>query len=49
MRQATGPKSGCGQHGPNEHGLAPLFREGLEIMAGIYWDIGEGKAPPARS
>ena len=37
--------SGCGQHGPNEHGLAPLFREGLEIMAGIYWDIGEGKAP----
>ena len=37
--------SGCSQHGPNEHGLAPLFREGLQIMAGIFWDIGDGKAP----
>ena len=35
----------CGQHGPNEHGLKPLFREGLEMMAGIYWDIGELDGP----
>ncbi len=40
--------SGCGQHGPNEHGLAPLYREGLRLMAGIYWDIGAGKAPAPR-
>lgn len=40
--------SGCGQHGPNEHGLALLYREGLQLMAGIYWDIAEGKSPPAR-
>jgi acetylornithine deacetylase/succinyl-diaminopimelate desuccinylase-like protein len=33
---------GCGQHGPNEHGLGSLFREGLGLMAGIWWDIGEG-------
>ena len=31
---------GCGQHGPNEHGLGSLFRDGLGIMAGIWWDIG---------
>lgn len=32
---------GCGQHGPDEHGLVPLFREGLAIMAGVFWDVGE--------
>lgn len=31
---------GCGQHGPNEHGLGSLFEEGLGLMAGIWWDIG---------
>ena len=31
---------GCGQHGPDEHGLGSLFREGLGLMAGIWWDIG---------
>ena len=36
---------GCGQHGPNEHGLARLYREGLAMMAGLFWDIGEGRAP----
>jgi len=36
---------GCHQHGPDEHGLGSLFRDGLGIMAGIWWDIGEkGKA-----
>lgn len=31
---------GCGQHGPDEHGLISLFREGLGIMAGVFWDVG---------
>ncbi|MBR0679587.1 M20/M25/M40 family metallo-hydrolase [Roseomonas eburnea] len=32
---------GCNQHGPDEHALAPLLREGLGLMAGLWWDIGE--------
>jgi acetylornithine deacetylase/succinyl-diaminopimelate desuccinylase-like protein len=32
---------GCGQHGPDEHGLLPLYKEGLAIMSGVFWDIGE--------
>src|SRR5579863_7137170 len=31
---------GCGQHGPDEHGLGTLFRDGLGIMAGVFWDLG---------
>lgn len=31
---------GCGQHGPDEHGLISLFNDGLGIMAGVFWDIG---------
>lgn len=31
---------GCGQHGPDEHGLVPLFDDGLAMMSGIFWDIG---------
>ena len=34
--------AGCHQHGPDEHGLGSLLREGLGLMAGLYWDIGEG-------
>lgn len=37
--------AGCNQHGPDEHALAPLLREGLGLMAGIWWDIGGGHAP----
>ncbi len=32
---------GCSQHAPNEHMLAPVCREGLQVMAGLFWDIGE--------
>ena len=32
---------GCSQHAPDEHLLAPLAREGLAIMAGLFWDLGE--------
>lgn len=31
----------CAQHAPNEHLLAPIAREGLRIMAGLFWDLGE--------
>ena len=37
--------AGCGQHGPDEHALAPLLREGLGLMAGIWWDIGADTPP----
>ena len=37
----------CSQHAPNEHLLAPLAREALAIMAGIFWDLGEAGALPA--
>jgi hypothetical protein len=31
----------CAQHAPNEHLLTATAREGLAIMAGLYWDLGE--------
>jgi len=34
----------CSQHAPNEHVLAPIMREGLRIMAGMFWDLGEKAA-----
>ena len=27
---------------PDEHALRPILREGLAIMAGLWWDLGEG-------
>src|SRR6266851_322170 len=35
----------CSQHAPNEHMLAPLAREALAVMAGIYWDMGDAGVP----
>ncbi|MDF1587466.1 M20 family metallopeptidase [Marinimicrococcus flavescens] len=32
---------GCSQHAPDEHMLVPVVREGLAIMAGLFWDLGE--------
>ena len=37
--------SGCSQHAPNEHLPIALAREALGLMAGLYWDLGEGGAP----
>ncbi|MHA1523859.1 MAG: M20 family metallopeptidase [Alphaproteobacteria bacterium] len=37
---------GCRQHGPDEHGLAPVLREGLAMMTGIFWDLGAAEHPP---
>ena len=36
---------GCSQHAPNEHFPTALAREALAIMAGLYWDLGEGGTP----
>jgi acetylornithine deacetylase/succinyl-diaminopimelate desuccinylase-like protein len=35
----------CQQHAPNEHAIAPILREGLQIMTGLFWDLGEGETP----
>ncbi|CAN7780237.1 M20 family metallopeptidase [Paraburkholderia hospita] len=32
---------GCRQHAPDEHVLAPVMREALELMTGVFWDLGE--------
>jgi acetylornithine deacetylase/succinyl-diaminopimelate desuccinylase-like protein len=37
----------CSQHAPDEHILMPLTRSAIALMAGLYWDIGEGNAPGA--
>jgi acetylornithine deacetylase/succinyl-diaminopimelate desuccinylase-like protein len=31
----------CSQHAPNEHILADLTREALQMMAGLFWDLAE--------
>jgi hypothetical protein len=31
----------CSQHAPNEHLPVAIAREGLALMAGLYWDLGE--------
>ncbi len=31
----------CGQHGPNEHALVPIAREGMQIMTALFLDIAE--------
>lgn len=36
---------GCSQHAPNEHLPPAILREGLGLMAGLYWDLGEGDTP----
>jgi acetylornithine deacetylase/succinyl-diaminopimelate desuccinylase-like protein len=32
---------GCCQHAPNEHALPAILREGLLIMTGLFWDLGD--------
>lgn len=36
---------GCSQHAPNEHLPPAVLREGLELMTGLYWDLGAGGTP----
>ena len=35
----------CSQHAPNEHILLSEARDAIAIMAGVYWDLGEGNTP----
>jgi hypothetical protein len=37
--------AGCSQHAPDEHVLAPVCRDALRIMAGLWWDLGGGSTP----
>jgi acetylornithine deacetylase/succinyl-diaminopimelate desuccinylase-like protein len=34
--------AGCKQHAVDEHALPEILREGLALMAGLWWDLGEG-------
>ena len=36
---------GCSQHAPDEHILVPVARSALQVMAGLYWDLGTGDVP----
>ncbi|MDF3351155.1 M20 family metallopeptidase [Sulfitobacter sp. KE34] len=36
----------CSQHAPDEHVLKPVCRDALRVMAGVFWDLGEGNTPP---
>ncbi len=38
----------CSQHAPDEHLLAHVAREGLAIMTGMFWDLGEPGSAPRR-
>jgi acetylornithine deacetylase/succinyl-diaminopimelate desuccinylase-like protein len=35
----------CSQHAPDEHLLASVAEEGLRLMTGLFWDLGEQGAP----
>jgi acetylornithine deacetylase/succinyl-diaminopimelate desuccinylase-like protein len=37
---------GCSQHAPDEHLLGSIAEEGLRIMAGLFWDLGETGMKP---
>lgn len=39
----------CAQHAPDEHLLAGLAREGLALMTGLFWDLGETGVEIARA
>jgi acetylornithine deacetylase/succinyl-diaminopimelate desuccinylase-like protein len=36
----------CSQHAPDEHVLKPVCRDALRVMAGVFWDLGDGNTPP---
>ncbi|QFT47606.1 hypothetical protein FIU97_13585 [Roseivivax sp. THAF40] len=35
----------CSQHAPDEHVLTSVCRDGLRLMAGLFWDIGAEETP----
>jgi acetylornithine deacetylase/succinyl-diaminopimelate desuccinylase-like protein len=34
----------CNQHAPDEHLLGSVARQGLELMTGLFWDLGDSAA-----
>jgi len=38
--------AGCSQHAPDEHVLIPVVENALDVMAGLYWDLGEPSLRP---
>jgi acetylornithine deacetylase/succinyl-diaminopimelate desuccinylase-like protein len=34
----------CSQHAPNEHLLEPVVRQALQLMTGLFWDLGDQAA-----
>jgi acetylornithine deacetylase/succinyl-diaminopimelate desuccinylase-like protein len=34
----------CSQHAPDEHLLLPVVRQALQLMTGLFWDLGEDAA-----
>jgi acetylornithine deacetylase/succinyl-diaminopimelate desuccinylase-like protein len=38
--------AGCSQHAPDEHLLAAVARDGLRLMTGLFWDLGESDPGP---
>lgn len=36
----------CSQHAPDEHIMVDVATEAAQMMAGLFWDIGEGKLQP---
>jgi acetylornithine deacetylase/succinyl-diaminopimelate desuccinylase-like protein len=34
----------CSQHAPDEHLLAPVVRQALQLMTGLFWDLGDQAA-----
>jgi acetylornithine deacetylase/succinyl-diaminopimelate desuccinylase-like protein len=37
----------CSQHAPDEHLLTPLAREGVRMMTGLFWDLGDPTSVPS--
>jgi hypothetical protein len=35
----------CAQHAPDEHLLAPLARAAVQLMAALFWDLGDYSLP----
>ncbi len=33
--------TGCSQHAPNEHIIWPLTRDGMRLVTGVYWELGD--------
>ncbi len=40
--------AGCQQHAPDEHLLMSESQSAAQLMAGLYWDLGDGRTPSAR-